>query len=87
MQVITEMVTEEIEVIKKPEVALMAPAFEIPLADTTVTDGEKAFFECKVTGVPMPEVAWFIDGQEIKASNDFKVTHQQNTSTDQHKQC
>lgn len=73
-QVITEMVTEEIEVIKKPEVALMAPVFEIPLADTMVTDGDKAYFECRVTGVPMPEVTWFIDGQEIKPSNDFTVS-------------
>ncbi len=93
-EVVTEVITEEIEVIKKPEiseeliqpieevraelspVSLMAPVFEIPLSDITVSDGEKAFLECKVTGVPKPAVQWFVDGQQIKASMDFKTTYE-----------
>ncbi len=62
-EVITEVTTEQIEIIKKPEVAknLMAPVFEIPLQDIMVSDGEKAVFECRVTGVPMPSVTWYVD--------------------------
>ncbi len=45
---------------KVSEVQLMAPVFEIPLQDITVTDGEKATFECRVTGVPMPSVTWSV---------------------------
>ncbi len=38
----------------------MAPVFEIPLQDITVSDGERAVFECRVTGVPMPSVTWYV---------------------------
>ncbi len=64
-EVITEVTTEQIEIIKKPEVAknLMAPVFEIPLQDIMVSDAERAVFECRVTGVPMPSVTWYVDSK------------------------
>ena len=67
----TEQLTEEVTA-----TTMMAPAFNLPLSDVTVTDGDKALLECHVSGIPRPEVTWSIDGQEIKPSADFIVTHE-----------
>ena len=46
---------------------LMAPVFELPLADVTAFDGSGAILECRVTGNPAPEVMWFVNGVEIRS--------------------
>jgi len=46
---------------------LMAPVFELPLADVTASDGAGAILECRVTGNPTPEVMWFVNGVEIRS--------------------
>jgi len=46
---------------------LMAPVFELPLADVTAFDGAGAILECRVTGNPTPEVMWFVNGVEIRS--------------------
>ena len=46
---------------------LMAPVFELPLADVTAFDGAGAILECRVTGNPAPEVMWFVNGVEIRS--------------------
>jgi hypothetical protein len=91
---VTEVITEEVEVIKKPveevieseEIApaakaptakqLMAPVFEIPLSDVTVVDGERAYLEARVTGVPMPIITWYVDATEVKPSQDVRVFYE-----------
>ena len=46
---------------------LMAPVFELPLADVIAFDGAGAILECRVTGNPTPEVMWFVNGVEIRS--------------------
>jgi len=46
---------------------LMAPVFELPLADVTAFDGAGAILECRVAGNPTPEVMWFVNGVEIRS--------------------
>ena len=50
---------------------LMTPTFEVPLSDVTVTDGDPATFMCKVTGVPLLEITWYMDKNEIRNGLDF----------------
>ena len=90
-EVVTEMAQEQIEFIQKYATETvtvaekgkeyMAPVFEIPLSDVTVTDGEMAVLECRVAGVPQPTVTWFVSGQEIKPSVDFKITYEEGLCT------
>jgi len=58
-----------------PKQPLMAPVFEMPLSDVTVADGETAILECKVTGVPRPEVYWYIDEMEIKVTTEIRIEY------------
>jgi len=48
---------------------LMAPVFELPLADVTAFDGAGAILECRVTGNPAPQVMWFVNGVEVALDN------------------
>jgi titin len=60
--------------------AFMAPVFELPLSDVTVMDGQRAVLECRVIGTPRPSVTWYVDGIEIKKSEDFEITYEEGRS-------
>ena len=45
--------------------AYSRPAFHTHLEDHKCTEGETVTFECKVTGLPEPEVIWFHRGKEV----------------------
>ena len=62
-------------------VSLMAPVFEIPLCDVTVVDGEKAVLECRVNAQPQPDVTWYCESLEIKASQDFRIQYEDGMCT------
>ena len=34
----------------------------------TANDGDKVQIQCKVTGVPRPEITWFLNKKEVKSS-------------------
>ncbi|CAJ0570275.1 unnamed protein product, partial [Mesorhabditis spiculigera] len=58
----------------KPKGEEKAPAFTKELAPTSVNDGEKAVFECKVDGDPLPKIAWSCDGKPIEdGKNGIKL--------------
>lgn len=61
LQPATEIKTE----VQRPPTA---PVFDMPLSDVTAFDGGGAILECRVTGSPLPDVMWFINGTEIKSS-------------------
>jgi hypothetical protein len=44
-----------------------------------VMDGEEARFVCKVTGNPMPDVAWYHNGKLVVDNPDFKTAYDKNT--------
>jgi hypothetical protein len=48
-----------------------APEFTVQLQDKSVPLLEKVTFECKVTGLPEPQISWFQDG--VKLEEDSKV--------------
>ena len=94
-QEVTEVVREEVEVIQKAEIQkeisktfkteitqeLMAPVFEIPLSDVTALDGERTMLKCHLTGVPKPEVTWYVDNEIIKESQDIKIMYEEGICT------
>ncbi|KAM5280233.1 titin isoform 2-T2 [Ctenodactylus gundi] len=45
-----------------------APTFTQPLQSVVALEGSAATFEAHVSGLPVPEVSWFRDGQVISAS-------------------
>ena len=78
---VTKTIVDQAKETAVSAICLMAPVFEIPLQDVTVSDGEKAFLECHVTGTPKPEITWYVDNQEIKPSADFKITYEEGVCT------
>lgn len=54
--------------------SLMAPVFELPLSDATAVDGERVILECRIAATPKAEVTWFVDGEEIRESQEFRMT-------------
>lgn len=53
----------------------VAPQFIIPLKDAEVVEGTKFKFECKVTGVPVPDVQWYKDGIAITNNPDYQTEY------------
>uniref|UniRef100_A0A914WIF3 Ig-like domain-containing protein n=2 Tax=Plectus sambesii TaxID=2011161 RepID=A0A914WIF3_9BILA len=49
------------------------PRFVQQLTDQSVSVGQTTQLKCIVTGWPMPEVNWFVDGDQINSSNDFPI--------------
>ena len=78
-------VADSIEGIAKPSIRgsvktaierkLMAPTFKIPLSDITVADGEQATFKCKVMGIPLPEITWYMDTRQIRNTYEFHMEY------------
>nr|CAD7455194.1 unnamed protein product [Timema tahoe] len=52
----------------------VAPVFTLPLCDAIIQEGDKFIFECRVTGVPKPEVTWYKDGIFIQNNPDYLTT-------------
>lgn len=56
-----------------PHADEVAPEFTRELQQNKVEEGETAAFECQVVGHPAPEVKWFKDGKELKASEHIEI--------------
>ncbi|GMS79698.1 hypothetical protein PENTCL1PPCAC_1873, partial [Pristionchus entomophagus] len=53
-----------------------APKFIRILTDSSARAGEPAVFKCLVRGVPMPEVRWSVDGDEITSDGDYTIIYE-----------
>ncbi|XP_033728727.1 myosin light chain kinase, smooth muscle-like isoform X3 [Pecten maximus] len=51
------------------------PSFLTTLEDISVPEGRCVIFECQVTGIPRPEVLWFMNNNKIKPSKFFQMTY------------
>ncbi|KAJ8321036.1 hypothetical protein KUTeg_002623 [Tegillarca granosa] len=51
-----------------------APTFMKKLEDISAPEGNDAKFECRVMGIPEPEVIWTKDGKAIKSDGHYLVT-------------
>ena len=49
------------------------PRFVTLMNDVSTPAGRPVRFEVTVSGQPLPQVAWFRDGQPIQNSRDFQV--------------
>ncbi|XP_017492146.1 PREDICTED: titin-like, partial [Rhagoletis zephyria] len=56
-----------------PEEKPMAPRFIEKLQPIHTPDGYTVQFECKVEGIPRPQIAWFRETAIIKPSQDFQM--------------
>ncbi|CAF1208181.1 unnamed protein product [Didymodactylos carnosus] len=50
---------------------MKAPTFMDKPKDITANDGEKVQAQCKITGIPVPEITWFLNKKEVKPSTEF----------------
>ncbi|XP_034951171.1 uncharacterized protein [Chelonus insularis] len=72
--------SKEIKVVKEL-VLTQAPRFIIPLNDSTVEEGNRFIFECKLeNGKPKPEIVWYKDGISILNNPDYLPSYDEETS-------
>ncbi|GMR58651.1 hypothetical protein PMAYCL1PPCAC_28846, partial [Pristionchus mayeri] len=53
-----------------------APKFIRILTDSSARAGEPAVFKCLVRGVPMPEVRWSVDGDDLSNDADYTIIYE-----------
>lgn len=51
----------------------LTPAFVTLIQDQETTEGKMARFDCRVTGRPYPEVAWYINGKLVTDDATHKI--------------
>lgn len=51
----------------------LSPAFVTMIQDQETTEGKMARFDCRVTGRPYPEVAWYINGKLVTDDATHKI--------------
>ena len=65
-----EIIHEDVETLRR-----FGAAFELPLSDVTVIDGEKAVLDCRVAVTPAAEVTWYVDTsfavRGLRAGTDY----------------
>lgn len=61
--------------VETPVYAGSPPKFTKLLSDVLVSEGERIILECSVSGEPVPEIHWFLNNQEIQASQHVLLTH------------
>lgn len=56
---------------KKSEVE--APAFSLPLSNISADEGSSAVFQCRVAGVPEPNIEWLKDGEVLDPNDKYQT--------------
>lgn len=52
------------------------PSVQLPLTNTTVSEGNRVRLDCVIVGQPEPEVIWYHDDRPVKESQDFQLLFQ-----------
>uniref|UniRef100_A0AAX7U5F3 Ig-like domain-containing protein n=1 Tax=Astatotilapia calliptera TaxID=8154 RepID=A0AAX7U5F3_ASTCA len=69
-----EIVTEDGELmVTATETEAVQPAFDTPVKSYRIMEGMSATFHCKMSGMPLPKIAWFKDGQRIRAGDHYQI--------------
>lgn len=58
------------------------PTFTRPLSNRECKEGKSVKFECTVTGIPQPDVEWFLNEKLIEAGLRFHIDHKKGYSND-----
>ncbi|XP_034092914.1 titin-like, partial [Gymnodraco acuticeps] len=69
-----EIVTEDGELIvtSDPNEAVQ-PIFDTPVKNYRILEGMGVTFHCKSSGMPLPKIAWFKDGQRIRSGDRYQT--------------
>lgn len=62
-------------------VHMVAPEFPQPLSDITAAVDIPTLLTCEVTGLPRPEVTWFLDDSPLVESPKYHMTYEGTTAT------
>uniref|UniRef100_A0A1B6CYN2 Ig-like domain-containing protein n=1 Tax=Clastoptera arizonana TaxID=38151 RepID=A0A1B6CYN2_9HEMI len=65
--------TTQVETESNDATKMLAPNFVRVCADRDATEGKMTRFDCRVTGRPYPEVAWFINGRQVADDATHKI--------------
>uniref|UniRef100_A0AAZ1XXF4 Ig-like domain-containing protein n=1 Tax=Oreochromis aureus TaxID=47969 RepID=A0AAZ1XXF4_OREAU len=69
-----EIVTEDGELmVTATETEAVQPAFDTPVKSYRIMEGMSVTFHCKMSGMPLPKIAWFKDGQRIRAGDHYQI--------------
>ncbi|KAM7407986.1 hypothetical protein PAMA_003631 [Pampus argenteus] len=69
-----ELVTEDGELmVTATEEEAVQPAFHTPVKNYRIMEGMSVTFHCKMSGKPLPKIAWFKDGQRIRPGGRYQV--------------
>ncbi|KAJ8255364.1 hypothetical protein GJAV_G00204040 [Gymnothorax javanicus] len=68
-----ELVTEDGEEMIITEGETMEPIFDTPVKNYRIVEGMGVTFHCKVSGTPLPKVAWYKDGKRIRQGDRYQM--------------
>ncbi|XP_037104683.1 obscurin isoform X1 [Syngnathus acus] len=55
------------------EITDVAPFIQVPPEDVCVEPGQSATFTAIITGRPIPQIQWYKDGEELRASDNVEI--------------
>lgn len=69
-----EIVTEDGELmVTATATEAVQPAFDTPVKNYRIMEGMSVTFHCKMSGMPLPKIAWFKDGQRIRPGDHYQM--------------
>ncbi|KAJ8255365.1 hypothetical protein GJAV_G00204050 [Gymnothorax javanicus] len=68
-----ELVTEDGEEMITIEGETVKPIFDTPVKNYRILEGMGVTFHCKVSGTPLPKVAWYKDGKRIRHGGRYQM--------------
>ncbi|MEQ2219931.1 hypothetical protein ILYODFUR_000155 [Ilyodon furcidens] len=69
-----EIVTEDGELmVTATATEAVQPAFDTPVKNYRIMEGMSVTFHCKMSGMPLPKIAWFKNGQRIRPGDQYQM--------------
>uniref|UniRef100_A0A0S7EPU5 non-specific serine/threonine protein kinase n=2 Tax=Poeciliopsis prolifica TaxID=188132 RepID=A0A0S7EPU5_9TELE len=69
-----EIITEDGELmVTATATEAVQPAFDTPVKNYRIMEGMSVTFHCKMSGTPLPKIAWFKNGQRIRPGDHYQM--------------